>query len=280
MGAGRAADLASGKGAADENFPVASWLVRPDARAPIMAFYRFARLADDVADHPGASAAAKRARLTRLRDGILGSSEAEPAAVALRTAMAARGLDRTHALDLLTAFGRDVEQDRYPDWEALIDYCRVSAMPVGRYVLDVHGEDRALWPLSDALCAALQVINHLQDCGKDWRAMRRVYLPLDLLEAAGADVEMLGGASAPPPLRAVIAELAERSIALLGEAAPFAARIRDRRLALEVAVIHRLAADLAARLRVRDPLRERVHHTRPEALRLALRAALGQLVRR
>ena len=276
----RAVDLASGKGAGDENFPVASWLVRPDARAPIMAFYRFARLADDVADHESASAEAKRTRLAALRDGILGASDAEPEAAALRRAMAERGIDRAHALDLLTAFGRDVDQDRYSDWEALIGYCRVSAMPVGRFVLDVHGEDRALWRLSDALCAALQVINHLQDCGKDWRGLGRVYLPLDMMAAAGADVEMLGARVAPAPLRTVIARLAERSLSLLDEAAPFARRIRDRRLAVEVAVIHGLAADLAARLRLRDPLSERVHHTKPEALLLAGRAALGQLVRR
>ena len=63
-----------------------------------------------------------------------------------------------------------------------MDYCRYSAMPVGRFVLDVHGESRDLWPANDALCAALQVINHLQDCAKDYRELDRVYLPLDVLD--------------------------------------------------------------------------------------------------
>ena len=62
-------------------------------------------------------------------------------------------------------------------------------MPVGRFVLDVHGESRATWPANDALCAALQIINHLQDCGKDYRNLNRVYIPLDAFAAAGAEVE-------------------------------------------------------------------------------------------
>ena len=101
------------------------------------------------------------------------------------------GLDLVHAHDLLDAFVQDVTQRRYETWEALIGYCRLSAMPVGRFVLDVHGEDRAVWPLSDALCAALQVINHLQDCAKDYAAIDRVYLPTANLEAAGIGVEAL-----------------------------------------------------------------------------------------
>ena len=75
---------------------------------------------------------------------------------------------------------------RYANWNELLDYCRYSAMPVGRFVLDVHGESRDTWPANDALCAALQIINHLQDCAKDYRQLDRVYLPMDLLERAGA----------------------------------------------------------------------------------------------
>ena len=172
-----AADLASGKGHKDENFPVASRLVAPAHRAPIIAFYRFARLADDIADHETAPADAKLERLEAMRLGITGESDAEPSAVALRQAMADRALDPVHALDLLEAFRRDVTKLRYGSWDELMDYCRYSASPVGRFVLDVHGEDRALWPANDALCTALQVINHLQDCGKDYRELDRVYLP-------------------------------------------------------------------------------------------------------
>ncbi|WP_407696548.1 squalene synthase HpnC [Sphingomonas abietis] len=271
--------MASGKGHKDENFPVASKLVAPAFRAPIMAFYRFARLADDIADHLTATPDEKLERLEAMRQGITGESMAEPSAVALRQVMAERRLDPVHALDLLEAFRRDVTKLRYGNWDELIDYCRYSACPVGRFVLDVHGEDRALWPANDALCAALQVINHLQDCAKDYRELDRVYLPQDLLASTGARTAELADAQASPALRQVIAACAERTQHLLADAAPFARQIRDRRLGVEVAVIQRLAVSLAARLRRRDPLSERVHHGKAEALLLASGAALGRFVR-
>ncbi len=168
---------------------------------------------------------------------------------------------------------------RYASWDELIDYCRYSAMPVGRFVLDVHGEDRATWPANDALCAALQVINHLQDCAKDFRTIDRVYIPLDALETAGVPVESLGASHASPALRQVISDLAKRTQALLVQSAGFSRSIADRRLGVEVAVIQRLAISLAARLRRRDPLSERVHHGKFEALLLAAGAALPRLMR-
>ena len=275
-----ASDLTPGKGHRDENFPVASWLVAARHRAPILAFYRFARAADDIADDERATPEAKLERLAAMRLGLGGHSGATEA-LALRTVLVEHGLSDIHARDLLDAFEQDVTVDRYADWDALIGYCRLSAMPVGRFVLDVHGEDpAATWPASDALCAALQVVNHLQDCGKDFHALGRVYLPADLLAAAGARVEELGAAAASPALLAAIRAAALRTQALLADSAAFAGLIRDRRLAAEVAVIQRLAEDLTRRLLTRDPLSERVHHGKVEALLLAAPPALRQLVRR
>lgn len=271
--------LASGKGHRDENFPVASVLLKPAHRAPIMAFYRFARAADDIADHETASAAEKLSRLATMRAGLDGAGDGAPEALALRDAMAVHGLDPAHATDLLTAFERDVTVDRYADWDALIGYCRYSAMPVGRFVLDVHGEDRAIWPANDALCAALQVINHLQDCGKDYRSIRRVYIPADVFAQYGARIEDLGADRASPALAATIVALARRTRGLLDQSAGFAAMIRDRRLAAEVAAIHRLARSLVARLERFDPLSQRVHHGKVEAAFIAARAALPVLLR-
>lgn len=273
-------DLASGKGHRDENFPVASWLLAPRHRAPILAFYRFARTADDIADHGHASAAAKRAHLMAMRATLEGTSDASAQALALRQICDSHGLPRQHGFDLLTAFERDVSINRYADWDGLIDYCRFSAMPVGRFVLDVHGEDQSCWAANDALCAALQIINHLQDCGKDRRAVDRVYLPLALLAQHKADIADLDAAMASPALRAVITEMAENCLMLLDQAAEFSAMIKDRRLAAEVAVIHRLAQSLARRLCRRDPLSQRVHHHKWEAAALAVPAALTILFRR
>lgn len=266
--------LASQKGHNDENFPVASLLIRPDLRPPVMAFYRFARGADDIADHPLAPPEQKLALLEHMRAGLDGNGS--PLAMALRDEMAKRGIDPVHAHELLDAFVRDVQVNRCADWDDLIGYCRLSAMPVGRFVLDVHGEDRATWVASDALCAALQIINHLQDCGKDYRMLGRVYIPLD----TGVALEDLRERSASPALRAIITSLAHRTRVLLNQSAHFASLIQDRRLAAEVAVIHRLAVSLCDRLMSRDPLSMRVHHTRLEAGVLAMRAALPQLLRR
>jgi hydroxysqualene synthase len=267
------ADLSSGKGARDENFPVASLLIHPGHRGVILAFYRFVRAADDIADHRNASADEKLHLLGEMRRTLIGETDGVPVGVALRGLLPARGLSPQHALDLLEAFRRDVTKLRYRDWDDLIDYCSVSAMPVGRFVLDVHEESRAIWPASDALCAALQVINHLQDCGADYRNLDRVYIPLDAFGSEQISPATLGEAHASPRLRAVIAGLACRTLDLLARAEPFAAQIRDRRLAMEVSVIHALAKDLAHRLLHRDPLSERVHHRRSEALMLAIPAA-------
>ncbi len=270
-----AASLSSGKGHRDENFPVASYLIRPRHRPVILAFYRFARAADDVADSGQASPQQKLHLLENMWRSLHGEGDLSPEALELRQALERENLPLQHALHLLEAFRRDVTKLRYENWDELIDYCRFSAMPVGRFVLDVHGEPRDIWPASDALCAALQVINHLQDCGKDYRTLDRVYIPQDALASAGVDVTTLGADRASLALKKVIEALACRTSQLLCDAKPFSGQIRDFRLALEVSVIQRLAEDLVRRLQRYDPLCERVHHRSVEMLGSALAAVSG-----
>jgi squalene synthase HpnC len=243
----------------DENFPVASRLIHPRHRGTILAFYRFARAADDVADSPDLAESEKLALLDRLEESLLGRSDVADAAVPLRTALEERALAPRHPLDLLSAFRMDVTKRRYRDWDDLIQYCTHSAMPVGRFVLDVHGESQATWPASDALCAALQIINHLQDCGPDYRRLDRVYIPLDAFARHGAHIAELGAETASPALLNCVRDLAERTASLLHDARPFTAQIADWRLGLEVSVIHRLALTLRGMLTRRDPLGEKVH---------------------
>jgi len=145
------AALRSGKGHRDENFPVASRLIHPRHRGAILAFYEFVRVADDIADHATLAPAQKLELLDRLEAGLTGQHDDSPQATALRTVLRERKLSPRHAQDLLTAFRMDVTKLRYRDWDDLMNYCSYSAMPVGRYVLDVHGEDRATWPANDAL---------------------------------------------------------------------------------------------------------------------------------
>jgi len=265
------AALQSGKGHHDENFPVASFLIAPRHRAPVLAFYKFVRAADDVSDNEAAAPEEKLGLLEQMRQSLVGDSEAVPEGVALRAILSERGLSAVHALDLLEAFRRDCTKLRYRDWDELIDYCRYSAMPVGRFVLDVHGESRDLWPANDALCAALQVINHLQDCAKDYRGLNRVYVPEPMLAAAGIGVDALGLDKANPALSGVISALARKNAELLDTARPFAHGIKDGRLALEVDLIQTLADDLNTLLMNRDPLSQPVHHSKMNVAALFLK---------
>jgi squalene synthase HpnC len=253
-----AAQLRSGKGSGDENFPVASWLVAPQHRRPILAFYEFVRIADDIADHQKLSEHEKLTHLDRMEASLLGRNDDNAAGVTLRAALKDRDLSPQHAQDLLRAFRQDASKHRYRNWDELIDYCRYSAMPVGRFVLDVHGESHATWPASDNVCTVLQIINHLQDCVLDYRNLDRVYIPLDALAAAGSEVEALGDPRSSPQLLACLHGLAERTGAMLEEGAVLPGQIRDRRLALEISAIVTLARHFVRLLRSRDPLSERV----------------------
>jgi squalene synthase HpnC len=249
-----------------ENFPVASLLIAPKHRGVILAYYRFARGADDVADSPSLTPDAKLALLDQFEATLTGRSDAIEAALPLRAALAARKLSVRHALDLLRAFRMDATKQRYANWSELMDYCAYSAAPVGRFVLDVHGESQSAWPASDALCTALQIINHLQDCGADYRNLDRIYVPQDLLAAQGLSPEALGAARASPALRAALHIVAQQNAALVMLGGTLPARVRDFRLCLETAVIARLARTLNALLLASDPLSEKVHLGKPRTL--------------
>ncbi len=249
----------SGKGRTDENFPVGSALIRPALRPHVHAFYAFARNADDIADSPDLDAGDKLRRLGVMEAVLGGHADAEsPSAAALRGSLAETGVTAQHALDLLAAFRQDATKRRYATWAELHGYCRLSAMPVGRHVLDLHGEDPATHAPSDPLCAALQVLNHLQDGSKDLAALDRCYLPDDALAAAGARVEDLAGTRETAGLRQVFDGLLDQVDRLHEAAAALPRTVRDRRLRLETAVILGLSRRLARRLRAGDPVATRV----------------------
>jgi squalene synthase HpnC len=267
------AEAWSGKDRGDENFPVGSWLIRRDLRPHVHAFYAFARNADDIADSPVLAAADKVARLDLMAAVLTGTSESgSPSALRLRASLAETGVTPRHSLDLLVAFRQDATKPRYANWEELYEYCRYSAMPVGRHVLDLHGEDRATWAPSDALCSSLQVLNHLQDCARDLAALDRCYLPLDLMAAHGAEVESLRGPRETAGLRRVFDALLARCAELNTRAIDLPRRTRSRGLRLETAVIVGLAQRLTRRLRTGDPLATRVKLTKGDAVGSVLAA--------
>jgi squalene synthase HpnC len=249
----------SGKHAGTENFPVGSWLIRAELRPHVHAFYNFARTADDIADNPDLAPEEKVRRLARMGAVLQGDSGVDaPAAVAMRASLAATGIGPEHCLDLLRAFTMDATKLRYRDWDDLMVYCRYSASPVGRQVLDLHGESRETWSANDALCNALQVINHLQDCGDDFRTLNRVYVPLTLLAEHGESVECLKAGASSPGLRRTLDRLLQQTEDLLVVARALPRCVVDARLRAETSVIVTLAETLTGMLRRQDPLARRV----------------------
>jgi squalene synthase HpnC len=275
-----AIETPSGKGSGDENFPVASRLIAPGLRGHVMAYYAFARAADDIADAPNLAPEDKIDRLDRLDAALRGDAggEAVPVADRLRASLLETGVPLACGLDLLTAFRQDAVKTRYADWEELLGYCANSANPVGRFLLDLHGEPAAARPSSDALCTALQILNHLQDLADDYRRLDRVYLPESWLAAEGLGVQALAAGRMDPRLRRVIDRALDRVGELLPAAGALPAQLNDRRMAMEAGAIAAIARALHARLRRQDPLAVRVELSKPVKLWVAGRGALAALL--
>ena len=265
----------SGKDAATENFPVGSWLLPKQLRPHVAAYYNFARAIDDIADNGALAPEVKILRLDAFDKALTvdagAGSPAFEKARRLKQTMDATGIPTKHGSDLISAFKQDAVKLRYETWDELIDYCDRSASPVGRFLCDLHGEDSAIYPLSDALCNALQVINHLQDCGDDYVTLNRVYLPQEWMRVKNAVTEDLSQKALTPELRQVIDRCLDGTDRLLEIARTFPKAIKHRQLAAEAAVIVSIADALVARLRKQDPLAMRVKLSKSGAAMAALR---------
>nr|WP_294577883.1 squalene synthase HpnC [uncultured Rhodopila sp.] len=268
----------SGKNRRDENFPVGSLVIAREFRAPMHCFYSFARNADDIADSPALSGRDKIFRLDVMEDVLLGRrDDGSPSALALRSSLAQTGVTPEHATDLLRAFRQDAVKQRYATIDELYDYCRYSAVPVGRYVLDLHRESHEARSPSDALCISLQILNHLQDCGKDLAELDRCYLPQVLLDHFNTSVNDLRRPAETPGMRRVFITLLDRVDRLNHAATELPDVVANRRLRLETAIIARLAKRLAQRLVDNDPLAGRVKLMKSDAV-LAVLTSIPALI--
>lgn len=272
------ADASSGKGAADENFPVGSILLSKELRPHVHAYYAFARAVDDIADNETLSPTEKLTRLNAMEEVLLGTREAirrpdAMSAAILRATLSQTGVPFETATDLLIAFRDDSRGVDYKTWQDLLHYCKYSANPVGRFLIDLHKENPASYPASDALCTSLQVLNHLQDCQKDLRALKRCYLPTDMLKLAGASENDLEAGRTTPRLRRVFNTMLDAVDDLNRQASTLPSYMKDRRFRMECAAIVELARRLTMRLRRQDPLAGRVALTKTDAMH-ALLAAL------
>jgi len=268
QGSDAAVEVASGKDAAYENFPVGSWLLPKATRPHVAVFYAFARAADDIADSATLSGDEKIQRLEGFEAVLLGQASHKPEsygkAARMRASLGACALSPRHCCDLLSAFRQDASKTRYRDWQDLLDYCQRSAASVGRYLIELHGGTQASFQYSDPLCIALQVLNHLQDCKEDFHTLNRVYLPMDWMVAERTSPQALEDERASSAMRRVIdRSLAEIDV-LLADAAALPRSLASWRLALESAVTLEVALALCRKLKSHDPLAGRVVLTKFE----------------
>lgn len=272
----------TGKGSGDENFPVGSFLIPAPLRAHVAIFYAFARAADDIADNPALSPEDKIARLDKFEAAVTGADTSDAAlakAHRMHRSLEQTGVSAQHCVDLLAAFKQDAVKQRYDDWADLMGYCALSANPVGRYLIDLHGEPLSTYPPSDALCSALQVLNHLQDVKDDYRTMDRVYVPQDWLAREALDVTALDADAASPAMRRVLDQCLDGIAELLAEARLLPGAISSIRFAMETAAIVRLAERLEVLLRAQDPIAGRVEAGKLSFLLSASAGALGAATR-
>ncbi|HYZ32883.1 MAG TPA: squalene/phytoene synthase family protein [Crenalkalicoccus sp.] len=247
----------------EENFPTASLLLARPVRAQVMAFYRFVRAADDIADSATLPPGEKLARLDAMDRALDDPGTAVPEAARLHRL----GVGTTEARAMLSAFRQDATQRRYADWAELENYCRRSADPVGRMLLRLHGDggNAAANAAAGGLCTALQVLNHIQDLVPDREALDRIYLPESWMALAGEECTFF--APDNPQRRAVLDAALDRVEEALDRAAALPRQLRSRRLAWQSTVTLALARRLLAKLRAADPVIGRVALTKPDFAR-------------
>ena len=242
-----------------ENFPVGSFLIPKDCRKHVHAFHLFARNADDISDDPHLPNAEKLKSLTAIQESLSDKPQNLPDwAKPYYYTLVETGTSAKNGKDLLSAFIQDVNKSRYANWDELMDYCYRSAASVGKVLIDIHGEKNADIEGADALCNALQVLNHLQDCKDDYIKLNRVYIPQNWLDAERSGEEELGHEQISEELRRVVNRCLVKIDALLKRAENMPNSFNRRGLRLESAVILRLAKALSYRLKREDPLSDKV----------------------
>lgn len=256
--------MAPQKSRRDENFPVGSILIPRRHRAVVHAYYTYARNADDIADSSELSTDEKIARLEGMEETLANGSAPPGMHVTdqqltreIMEHLSERDVPLTVASDLLIAFKKDARNETCRSWADLIDYCRFSACPVGRLLLAVHEEHDGIQE-SDALCTALQILNHVQDVRDDWASLKRTYVPTDWLHTAELDVNVLSETTTPPSLASIFQRMLSNTDQILTKAAPLPEMVRSRGLAAEAKVCITLAERLSARLKRADPLAARI----------------------
>ncbi len=258
----------------DENFPVAGLLIKSSLRPLVNAYYRAARYCDDIADAPDLSARQKLAKLSEAEDIFLGYQKDVPDELlflsGLRRNFCDELLDTSLFTDLLTAFRQDSRGHTYETWEQLLEYCRYSAAPVGRFMLAVHDENLSTYMPSGVLCTVLQIANHIQDIKYDLLVQNRIYLPAELLQKYQVSTDDLRQDKSSPELKKLIAEIISRLQKMLKDAALLPAITRSLRLRMQICVILSLTNIMLKKLNKKDVLQKNVKLSKIDWMRAVI----------
>ena len=241
-----------------ENFPVGSWLLSKKIRSQMLIFYKFARAADDIADSPNLNSKEKIRRLDLFVKAIQSNDIKIYKVENLKKVCIKNKIKINHALNLLKAFKQDAVKKRYKNWSELINYCKYSAVPVGRFVIDLHKERKISYKYSDPLCIALQILNHIQDCKEDYNKVNRVYLPLTFLKKHNVKLQQLKKNRIEKNLRLTINDVLLHTEKLINEADKHKKIMKNKKLSKETEFILEIAKSLLKLLKKKDPLRNKI----------------------
>ena len=258
--------LMSGKSYSDENFPVASFLMTKKIRSIVRVFYFFARMADDIADHQKLSSNQKK-KILLFFDNAISKSKKTNNKILDKMIAKFKELPsgKKYSRNLLKAFMMDASNKKYKNWNDLLYYCKFSANPVGRFVIDAVNERKnieKIYEASDNLCTALQIINHIQDCKKDFKELNRVYIPESFFKKYSVDKKILRKSKSIENFERLKIEIVDNVLLSLRKTKLGLREIQSWRLRKETLIILNIAKRLCNLLKINDPLEKQIKLSR------------------
>lgn len=243
-----------------EDFPV-SMLVSRRYKPLVNAYYQAARFADDIADNPMLSSAQKLEKLAAVREAFMQPDKSGDLQLirGLGRLFVAERLDASLFLDLLEAFERDAAGKPIRIWEELIEYCRFSAAPVGRFMLAIHDESPNTYLPAENLCAVLQLLNHMSGIKEDLSLLRRCYIPQSMMDEYDVRASDLGLQTTLPEVRRLLVSLMLKIEKMQPDAEILPHLVKNFRLRVNVCVILSLINSMIQKYKNTDILQAGIH---------------------
>lgn len=253
-----------------ENFPVASIFLPKSVAKPILAFYNFARITDEIADSKTLSQAEKLTQLNHIYYLLQTQQPDEkyPYLQPLFQHTKNGNISIKNCLALIEAFIQDAQNPEYNNFDDVLKYCRKSAASVGRIVLEACGEYHADYDASDKICSVLQILNHLQDLKSDYTNLQRLYFAknyfpnLEDLKLSHENIKVMEFKT----------EILNQTNNLLNEAKNLAKTICRNRVRVEIQTIINVCYALQEKLLSNNIMAKRVELTKTEKLFCLLKA--------